>query len=94
MVARHVDRVLGLTVQSAYLPELPPDQFEASLAYAVMGLAALAKPHANGTACDGWALALETATTAEDFMDVFKMVYDTLWRSGVLRPSPLESEDV
>jgi len=94
IVARHVDRILGLVVQPAYDADVPPDQYEAAVAQAVKGLIAIAAPHAGKTMLAGWLEACEEATGPEDLMDVLRSVYATLWGSGLLRPSPLEEEDV
>jgi hypothetical protein len=94
IVARHVDRVLGLVVQPAYEPDLPSDQYQAALDHAVRGLMAIASPHAGQTERDGWGEALGAATSTADLLDLMRCLYATLHRSGLLRPSPLEEDEV
>jgi len=94
IASRHVDRVLSLTASPAFNPDLPSEQYNAALAQAVRGLIGIAGPHAIPARYGRWMKEAQRIEHADDWLGLFNDIYACLHASGLLRPAPLEEDEL
>jgi hypothetical protein len=83
-----------LTVAPANNPDLPSEQYAAALAHSVRGLIGIAAPHATPERVYRWNRNAGKVTDPDEWLTLFGDVYDCLHASGLLRPAPLEEDEL